>query len=63
MDALYESILKKFYAVFTPTVEEEKLFTKRLSEYTEEELKHLDANFALFGVNEVLACVFEYQRR
>lgn len=63
MDALYDSILKKFYDTFTPTKEEAQLFTNRLREYTEEELKHLDANFALFGVNEVLACVFECQRR
>lgn len=63
MDALYDSILKKFYTVFTPTKEEAVLFTNRLREYTQEELQHLDANFALFGVNEVIACVFECQKQ
>ena len=59
MDALYDSILQKFHAVFTPTAEEEHIFITRLREYTPEELMHLDANFALFGVNEVISCVFE----
>lgn len=60
MDALYDSILQKFHAVFTPTAEEERIFTARLKQYTPEELMHLDANFALFGVSEVLSCVFEF---
>lgn len=59
MDALYDSILGKFHAVFTPTEEEERIFIARLKDYTQEELMHLDANFALFGVSEVIACVFD----
>lgn len=59
MDALYDSFLQKFHAVFTHTEEKERIF--RFREYTLEELSYMDVNFILFGVYEVLSCVFEYR--
>ena len=57
----YDRTIKKFHETFTPTPEEEMLFVSRLEKYSEEELTNLEANFAFFGVDEVLACVFGCQ--
>lgn len=50
--------MRLYNATFTPTMEEQELFRKRLSECTIEELKNLQKNFALFGVKEVLKCIY-----
>ena len=58
MNKIIDDVMRLYNATFTPTMEEQELFRKRLSECTIEELKNMQKNFALFGVKEVLKCIY-----
>ncbi|MCC2254561.1 hypothetical protein LKD70_09050 [Ruminococcus sp. CLA-AA-H200] len=58
---MVETIMQQYIAVFTPDPEEQEQFRERLMQYTPEELENLYRNFAAFGVDAVLECIYHYR--
>ena len=55
---IYQLVLTRSIQCFTPTEEELQMIEHRLKQYSDEELKHLEANFTSFGVDEILECMY-----
>lgn len=53
----YLQIMKRIDDVFTPTLEERKRISQRLSKMDEKELENLYHNFELMGIDKVLECM------
>ena len=55
---LYKMIVDRTIQCFTPTEHELHMIENRLKQYSNEELKHLEANFTPFGVDAILECMY-----
>ena len=55
---LYQMIVNRTIQCFTPTEHELHMIENRLKQYSNEELKHLEANFTTFGVDAILECMY-----
>ena len=50
-------IVDRTIQCFTPTEHELHMIENRLKQYSNDELKHLEANFTTFGVDAILECI------
>ena len=58
---IYADLMEKIEQTFTPTEEELFKLHERLDKYDDTELMHFLENFATFGVEAVLECLFGIQ--
>ena len=57
-EQIYADLMEKIEQTFTPTEEELGKLHARLEQYDDTELMHFLENFATFGVEAVLECLF-----
>ena len=57
-EQIYADLMEKIEQTFTPTEEELLKLHARLDQYDDTELIHFLENFATFGVEAVLECLF-----
>lgn len=57
-EQIYADLIEKIEQTFTPTEEELEKLHERLERYDDTELMHFSENFATFGVEAVLECLF-----
>lgn len=57
-DEIYEMVLERVKACFTPTEKELVIIENRLKQYDAMELKNLEENFSHFGVDSIVECLY-----
>ena len=57
-EKIYADLMEKIEQTFTPTDEELSKLKERIEKYDDTELMHFTENFATFGVEAVLECLF-----
>ena len=60
-EQIYADLMEKIEHTFTPTDDELTKLHARLDQYDDTELMHFLENFATFGVEAVLECLFGIQ--
>lgn len=56
-DRLYQKLLQRIKGCVSPSEEELVAIEKRLKQYDDVELIHLEKNFEVFGIEVILECM------